>query len=43
MQIWLAIDLRGGQCVRLEQGDYQREKIYGDDPAAFLAELAGVS
>jgi phosphoribosylformimino-5-aminoimidazole carboxamide ribotide isomerase len=29
-----AIDLRGGQCVRLRQGDYSRETIFGDDPAA---------
>ena len=34
MQIWPAIDLRGGKCVRLRQGDYGRETIYGDDPAA---------
>jgi phosphoribosylformimino-5-aminoimidazole carboxamide ribotide isomerase len=34
MQIWPAIDLRGGKCVRLEQGDYRRETIFGDDPAA---------
>jgi len=34
MDIWPAIDLRGGKCVRLEQGDYQRETIFGDDPAA---------
>lgn len=33
MQIWPAIDLRGGKCVRLKQGDYQRETTYGDDPA----------
>lgn len=33
MQIWPAIDLRGGKCVRLQQGDYNRETIYGDDPA----------
>jgi phosphoribosylformimino-5-aminoimidazole carboxamide ribotide isomerase len=33
MQIWPAIDLRGGKCVRLRQGDYQRETIYGNDPA----------
>ena len=33
MQIWPAIDLRGGKCVRLKQGDYSRETIYGDDPA----------
>ncbi len=33
MQIWPAIDLRGGQCVRLQQGDYARETVFGDDPA----------
>ena len=33
MEIWPAIDLRGGKCVRLRQGDYARETIYGDDPA----------
>ena len=34
MQIWPAIDLRGGKCVRLQQGDYNRETVFGDDPAA---------
>ena len=33
MQIWPAIDLRGGRCVRLQQGDYERETVFGDDPA----------
>jgi phosphoribosylformimino-5-aminoimidazole carboxamide ribotide isomerase len=33
MQIWPAIDLRGGKCVRLRQGDYSRETVYGDEPA----------
>ncbi|MBP89989.1 MAG: 1-(5-phosphoribosyl)-5-[(5-phosphoribosylamino)methylideneamino]imidazole-4-carboxamide isomerase [Planctomycetaceae bacterium] len=33
MQIWPAIDLRGGKCVRLQQGDYNRETVFGDDPA----------
>lgn len=27
-----AIDLRGGQCVRLYQGSYARETVYFDDP-----------
>ena len=27
MQIWPAIDLLGGKCVRLEQGDYARETV----------------
>jgi phosphoribosylformimino-5-aminoimidazole carboxamide ribotide isomerase len=34
MQIWPAIDLRGGKCVRLQQGDYQRETVFADDPVA---------
>lgn len=34
MELWPAIDLRGGKCVRLRQGDYQRETVFGDDPVA---------
>lgn len=34
MQVWPAIDLRGGKCVRLRQGDYQQETIFSDDPVA---------
>ncbi|MBM4073650.1 MAG: 1-(5-phosphoribosyl)-5-[(5-phosphoribosylamino)methylideneamino]imidazole-4-carboxamide isomerase [Planctomycetes bacterium] len=34
MQILPAIDIRGGQCVRLRQGDYEQETVFGDDPAA---------
>ncbi len=34
MEIYPAIDLRGGRCVRLRQGDYQQETVFGDDPAA---------
>ncbi len=34
MQIFPAIDIRGGQCVRLRQGDYQQETVFGADPAA---------
>ena len=32
--IYPAIDLRGGQCVRLRQGDYARETVFGADPVA---------
>ncbi|HVK11771.1 MAG TPA: 1-(5-phosphoribosyl)-5-[(5-phosphoribosylamino)methylideneamino]imidazole-4-carboxamide isomerase [Gemmataceae bacterium] len=32
MLILPAIDLRGGKCVRLKQGDYARETVFGDDP-----------
>lgn len=34
MKIWPAIDLRGGNCVRLKQGDYNQETVFGDNPAA---------
>src|SRR4051794_6561081 len=34
MIIYPAIDLRGGQCVRLKQGDYAQETVFGADPAA---------
>ena len=37
MQIWPAIDLRGGKCVRLRQGDYGQETVFGDDPAIVAA------
>lgn len=39
MQIWPAIDLRGGKCVRLRQGDYARETVFGDDPAAMARQF----
>ena len=32
MLILPAIDLRGGRCVRLEQGDYARETVFDEDP-----------
>ena len=34
MLILPAIDLRGGQCVRLRQGDYEQETVFGADPGA---------
>lgn len=40
MQVIPAIDLRGGLCVRLKQGDYGRETVFGDDPAAMAATWA---
>lgn len=30
--LYPAIDLRGGRCVRLVQGDFARETVYGEDP-----------
>jgi phosphoribosylformimino-5-aminoimidazole carboxamide ribotide isomerase len=34
MLIYPAIDLLNGRCVRLQQGDYSRETVFSDDPAA---------
>ncbi len=36
-----AIDIRGGQCVRLLQGDFQRETVYSLDPAEVALRWAG--
>lgn len=41
MLILPAIDLRGGKCVRLKQGDYARETVFGDDPAAMARRWVG--
>ncbi|QAS53751.1 1-(5-phosphoribosyl)-5-[(5-phosphoribosylamino)methylideneamino]imidazole-4-carboxamide isomerase [Halobacillus litoralis] len=30
--IYPAIDMRNGKCVRLEQGDFNKETVYGDNP-----------
>ncbi|MGI6185155.1 MAG: HisA/HisF-related TIM barrel protein, partial [Brevibacillus sp.] len=30
--IYPAIDIRGGKCVRLFQGDYAQETVYADSP-----------
>ena len=40
MQIYPAIDLRGGQVVRLYQGDYEKMTVYGNDPARQAAAFA---
>lgn len=34
MDLYPAIDIRGGRCVRLFRGDYGAETVYGDDPVA---------
>ena len=32
MDLYAAIDLRGGRCVRLVEGDFGRETVYGPEP-----------
>ena len=39
MEILPAIDLREGKCIRLLQGDYDRQIDYHDDPVAQAAEF----
>ncbi|MEJ7585018.1 MAG: 1-(5-phosphoribosyl)-5-[(5-phosphoribosylamino)methylideneamino]imidazole-4-carboxamide isomerase [Acidimicrobiales bacterium] len=34
MELFPAIDLRAGRCVRLVRGDFDQETVYGDDPVA---------
>jgi phosphoribosylformimino-5-aminoimidazole carboxamide ribotide isomerase len=34
MEVIPAVDIRGGRCVRLHQGDYDRETVFDDDPVA---------
>jgi phosphoribosylformimino-5-aminoimidazole carboxamide ribotide isomerase len=34
MQLYPAIDLRGGRVVQLTQGDFDLETVHGDDPVA---------
>jgi phosphoribosylformimino-5-aminoimidazole carboxamide ribotide isomerase len=40
-----AIDLQGGRCVRLSQGEFARETVYGEDPIAMALrwQAAGAS
>ena len=35
-----AIDIFGGRCVRLVQGDYEHPTVYSDDPDEVVAEFA---
>lgn len=41
MQLFAAVDIRGGRCVRLRQGDYGAETVYDDDPVARAVQMAG--
>jgi len=40
MPIIPAIDLRGGQCVRLYQGDFAQEEVYATDPVTVAMQWA---
>lgn len=38
MEIWPAIDLLGGNCVRLQQGDYNRDTVFSDSPGSMASQ-----
>jgi phosphoribosylformimino-5-aminoimidazole carboxamide ribotide isomerase len=40
IELYPAIDLRGGRVVRLRRGDYADETVYGDDPVAVAQSFA---
>ena len=40
MQLFPAIDLRGGRCVRLYQGSYDAETVYSNDPVSQAQQFA---
>ena len=40
MDLYPAIDLRGGRVVRLLQGDFAQETVYGDDPVVVAKAFA---
>ena len=42
MEIWPAIDLRGGKCVRLRQGDYAQETVFHEEPAEVAQQFFSV-
>ncbi len=40
MELFPAVDLRAGRCVRLVEGDFARETVYWDDPVAVAGGFA---
>lgn len=40
MEVIPAIDLKGGLCVRLFQGDFKKEEVFSDDPVAVAKQWA---
>jgi len=40
MDLYCAVDVRGGRCVRLREGDYGAETVYDDDPVARAVQMA---
>jgi phosphoribosylformimino-5-aminoimidazole carboxamide ribotide isomerase len=39
VDLYPAIDVRGGRCVRLVEGDFGREAVYADDPVTVAGRL----
>ena len=43
MRIIPAIDIIGGKCVRLSQGNYKQKTVYGDNPLDMAKRFEAVS
>ena len=41
MEVIPAVDLKGGKCVRLYRGDFDRETVFSDDPVAMALRWQG--
>ena len=42
MIIYPAIDIRGGRCVRLTEGKFDKETVFADDPSEMARKWAGL-
>ncbi len=42
VEVWPAIDIRQGRCVRLRQGDFSQETVYSEDPASMARHWVGL-
>ena len=42
MIIYPAIDIRGGRCVRLTEGKFDKETVFADDPSEMACKWAGL-
>jgi phosphoribosylformimino-5-aminoimidazole carboxamide ribotide isomerase len=41
MKLFFAMDLIGGECVRLVRGDFAQKTVYSDDPPAMIEQMKG--
>jgi phosphoribosylformimino-5-aminoimidazole carboxamide ribotide isomerase len=41
MKVFFAMDLIGGECVRLVRGDFSQKTVYSNDPLAMIEQMKG--